>query len=103
MNEWMTMEVANCFYPFDSNDFVIFEHMWWWLLHIKIVNSGYEKNKWNMNLAKIHCKKNLKILQVSRLMSITCKQKLEIRLKIFLKRIKVNSHTKILFQLVMIR
>jgi hypothetical protein len=56
-----------------------------------------------MNLAKIHCKKNLKILQVSRLMTITCKQKLEIRLKIFLKRIKVNSHTKILFQLVMIR
>jgi hypothetical protein len=60
INEWMTTEVVNCFYPFDSNDFFIFEHMWWWLLHIKIVNSGYKEINeiwiWQNSIAK---KKNL--------------------------------------------
>jgi hypothetical protein len=41
--------------------------------------------------------------QASTPMTIRCNQKLEIKLKTFFKRNKINSHNKTLFQLVTIR
>jgi len=49
---------------------------------------------------KTPLQKKKKIPQISRATTIRSNQKLEIKLKTFSKRNKVNSHTKTLFQLV---
>jgi hypothetical protein len=58
--------------------------------------------KYEFGKTPLQKKKNLNP-QISRPTTIRSNQKLEIKLKTFSKRNKINSHTKTLFQLVTIR